>query len=344
MDRGLDTVERSARSMSHLVEDVLDVSRIITGKLRLRSEPVDLSAVIDAAVDTVRPAAQERNIRVGRLTGPHPGPVNGDAGRLQQVVWNLLVNAVKFSPDGGRVQVELDRVDSSAKIVVRDNGEGITAEFLPHLFERFTQADNTSRRSHSGLGLGLAIVYQLTELHGGTVSAHSDGPGKGSTFTVTLPLAEGSLEATSFAASNEAKSSAHPPRHDLDGVTVLFVDDAPDTRDFIAKVLADCGARVLTATSAAEAFAVIELSMPDVILSDIGMPGEDGYDLIRRIRTSEKSVGRQQIPAAAVTAFARSEDRDKAIAAGFQVHVAKPFDPVDLIGIVATLAGKSTGP
>jgi CheY-like chemotaxis protein/two-component sensor histidine kinase len=339
-ERGLQTVERSARSMSRLVEDVLDVSRIITGKLTLRSDTVDLAAVIDAAVDAVRPAAQTRNIRIGRLTGPHPGPITGDSGRLQQIVWNLLMNAIKFTPENGRVQVELDRVDSCARIVVSDNGEGISPEFLPHLFERFTQADSSSRRSHSGLGLGLAIVQQLVELHGGSVAAQSDGLGKGATIVVKLPLTEAGAATTESTCADNGGFVAHVPSHDLNGITVVFVDDAEDARDFVRKVLTDCGAQVLTASSAAEALAVIESSAPDVILSDIGMPGEDGYDLIRRMRESERVRGVRAVPTAAVTAFARPEDRAKTLDAGFQIHVAKPFNPTQLVATVARLAGR----
>jgi len=340
IERGLATVERNGRSMSQLVEDVLDVSRIITGKLRLRSEPVDLHTVVDATIDAIRPVAQAKSIQVVRHLGPDSPSVNGDAGRLQQIVWNLLANAVKFTPDRGHIEVGLEVHDSRARITVSDDGEGITAEFLPRLFERFTQADNSSRRSHSGLGLGLAIVHQLVELQGGTVTARSAGPGSGATFIVELPII---VESASDSSSAQAAGALSSPLHDhqLRGVEVLVVDDEPDTRDFISKVLSDCGARVVAAESAAEALSVLERTMPTVLLSDIAMPGQDGYDLIRQVRALEKSRGNRPIPAAAVTAFARAEDRANVIDAGFHVHIAKPFDPAELVAVVARLAGQS---
>jgi PAS domain S-box-containing protein len=337
IERGLKTVERNARSMTQLVEDVLDVSRIITGKLRLRSEPVDLVMIIDAAIDAVRPAAQARNVQMVRTVGRGSPMVRGDAGRLQQVVWNLLSNSVKFTAEGGYVQVDLEILGPRARITVSDNGEGITPEFLPRLFERFTQADNSSRRPHSGLGLGLAIVHQLVELQGGTVRAQSAGPGQGSQFFVELPLIEDALPTDRSGTIAGFRFTA--VKENLNGIQVLVVDDEPDTRDFVRKLLTDCGAEVATAGSVAEAMAALERATPTVLLSDIAMSGEDGYDLIRKLRASEKTFGKRPIPAAAVTAFARPEDRDKALAAGFQVHIAKPFDPTELVAVVAKLAG-----
>ena len=342
---GLKTIERNARSMSQLVEDVLDVSRIITGKLWLRSEAVDLGGVIDAAIDAVRHTAQSKSVRLERHLANEPIIVTGDPGRIQQVVWNLLTNAVKFTPAGGSVRVELARADGRARITVSDTGEGIPASFLPHLFQRFTQADNSSRRPHSGLGLGLAIVHQLVELHHGSVVAHSPGPGMGSTFTVELPTAAQSAD--SFAAAPAAPEPESLPRAEpgaLNGVEVLIVDDDPDALHFIGKVLSGSGARITAAGSAAEAITCFERQRPAVLLSDIAMPGEDGYDLIQKIRQKELAGGCAPVPACALTAFAREEDRRRALAVGYHVHVAKPFEPADLIAAVAGLAAGARKP
>jgi CheY-like chemotaxis protein/two-component sensor histidine kinase len=326
--------------MSQLVEDVLDVSRIITGKLRLRSEPVELRTVVDAAIDAVRPAAQAKNIQILLHCGPDAPAVSGDAGRLQQIVWNILANAVKFTPDRGHIDVRLEARESRARLIVSDDGEGITAEFLPHLFERFTQADNSSRRPHSGLGLGLAIVRQLVELQKGTVTAHSPGLGMGATFLVEFPLITEAIPANPPAPAVAVGASPNLNHH-LHGVEILVVDDEPDARDFIRKVLSDFGARVAIAGSVADALSALERSTPAVLLSDIAMPGQDGYDLIRQLRAREKTSGSRAIPAAAVTAFARPEDRARTLDAGFQIHIAKPFDPAELVAVVARLAGKS---
>lgn len=340
--RALDTVERNARAQTKLIDDLLDISRIITGKLRLDVQPVDLASVIEAAVEAVRPTAEAKAVRLQALIDPQSGPVSGDTNRLQQVVWNLLTNAIKFTPKGGRVQVRLERVNSHVEITVSDTGSGISEEFLPHVFDRFRQADGTTTRTHGGLGLGLSIVRQLVELHGGTVEAQSDGENSGSTFIVQLP---------SLALRREFGDSArrHPTADgslsldyspSLAGIKILIVDDEADTRELLCAVLEQCAAEVITVESVAEALAAIEQSKPDVLISDIGMPDEDGYSLISKVRSLEASSG-QRIPAIALTAYARVEDRVRALNAGFQVHVPKPIEAVELVAVVASLTGRT---
>lgn len=337
--RGLEAIERNARGQANLIEDLLDISRIITGKLRLHVRPIELVPVIEAAIDTVRPAADAKNVRIQSVLDPLAGPVSGDSERLQQVVWNLLANAIKFTPKGGRVQVRLERVNSHVEIIVSDTGQGISADFLPYIFERFKQADSTHTRSHGGLGLGLAIVRHLVELHGGSVQAQSPGEGQGSTFVVQLPL-------TAVLNTNESER-VHPTvsgevsfdyAPTLSGLKILLVDDEADARDLLATVLQECEALVTTVASVAEAIAAIEQFQPDILVSDIGMPGEDGYSLISRIRAMETHNG-GRIPAVALTAYARVEDRTRALAAGFQMHIAKPVNPTELVAVIANLAG-----
>jgi CheY-like chemotaxis protein/two-component sensor histidine kinase len=337
--RALQTIERSAKSQAQLVEDLLDVSRIIQGKLRLNTRPVELVSVIEAAIETVRPAAQAKEIGIQSVLDPAAGPVAGDSDRLQQVVWNLVSNAIKFTPKGGCVQVRLERVNSHVEITVTDTGQGIESEFVPYVFERFRQADSSSTRVYSGLGLGLAIVRHLVELHGGTVLAYSEGQGKGATFTVKLPL----LSIIVAAAPGEhspctiALSMAfnNPPA--LKGVRVVIVDDEPDSRDLLVAALEQCEAKVFAFASASEALAAVSQLKPDVLVSDIGMPLEDGYSLIRKVRQLSAEQG-GQIPAIALTAYARAEDRTRAIASGFQIHIAKPVEPTELATLVANLA------
>ncbi|HZG50731.1 MAG TPA: PAS domain S-box protein [Pyrinomonadaceae bacterium] len=341
--RALRTIERNAQAQTQLIDDLLDTSRIITGKLRLDVRPVDLASVVTAAAETARPAAAARDIRLQTLLDPQAGPISGDPDRLQQVVWNLLSNAIKFTPKGGRVQVRLERVDSHVEVTVADTGRGIAAEFLPHVFDRFRQADQTTTRTHGGLGLGLAIVRQLVELHGGSVQVESAGEGRGTSFTVSLPLL--SLRRESSAAdewrthppAREAEELECPP--ELAGLSVLVVDDEPDTRELLAAVLTSCGAQVSLAATAAEAFEQIERNRPDVLITDIGMPDEDGYSLLSRIRQLPPERG-GTIPAAALTAYARAEDRVRALRSGFQMHVPKPVEPAELITVVANLAGR----
>ncbi len=334
--RALEAIERSARVQARLIDDLLEVSRIIGGKLRLDLRPMRLASAIEAAIEAMRPAAAAKNIRVVTSLDPRIELIWGDPERLQQVVWNLVSNAIKFTPEGGRVDVRLECVDSHLELTVRDTGRGIAPEFLPYLFERFRQADPSSTRALGGLGLGLAIVRHLVELHGGTVEAESAGEGKGTTVRVRMPFrvathdASGPERAHDVARETPAGGELAP----LGGLRVLVVDDEPDTCDVLEAVLREAGAEVRTCRSAAAALAEIETWWPDVLLSDIGMPGEDGYALIRSIRVQEAQHGRA-IAAVALTAYARLEDRRKALSAGFQMHVPKPIDGDELIAVVA---------
>jgi signal transduction histidine kinase/ActR/RegA family two-component response regulator len=336
--RGLEVLERNTRAQAQLIDDLLDVSRIGAGKLRLEAQPTELAPVVEAAVDALRPAARAKDITLRVARDVSAGPVLGDATRLQQVFWNLLANAVKFTPPGGRVEVRLERADGQAQVIVQDNGEGIRPDFLPHVFEPFRQADSSMTRAHGGLGLGLAIVRHLVELHGGTISAASPGAGQGATFTVRLPIAPARFGPPRHESpSRAADGSAEVP---LAGLRVLAVDDEPDARDLLSLVLAQGGAEVRAAGSAEEALATLEGWRPDVVVSDIAMPGEDGYGLIRRLRARAPEEG-GRIPAVALTAYARAEDRARALAAGFQVHAPKPIDPEELVTVVRALAAWS---
>ena len=339
---GLDVIERNTRVQTQLIEDLLDMSRIVSGKIRLDVQEVDISDVIKAAVASVRHSADVKDIRLQVVLDPLAGPVRGDPARLQQCFWNLLSNAVKFTPKQGKIQVTLERVNSHLEVCVIDNGQGISPEFLPHLFERFRQADASTTRRHGGLGLGLSIVKHLVELHGGTVRAKSAGEGKGSTFCIELPLmVVRSVEQSkprSHPRSYQASEAAidHPS---LAGITVLAVDDEADARLLIKRVLENCGARVLLAASSEEALDLLKQNRPNMIISDIGMPGEDGYAFIHKVRLLSDEQG-GNIPAAALTAFARAEDRTRALRAGFQTHVAKPVEPVELSAVVASLTSR----
>jgi PAS domain S-box-containing protein len=332
--RGLEVIERNVRAQTQLIEDLLDVSRIITGKLRLEVRPMDLVAVVEAGIDAVRPAAEAKGIRIESRLDPRAAAMVGDPDRLQQVVWNLVSNAVKFTPKDGRVEVELERVDSHARLRVRDTGKGIQPGFLPHVFDRLRQADSTSTRAHGGLGIGLAIVRHLVELHGGMVVAESGGEAKGATFTVELPMSatQGTRPAPETAAGGEGAVR-------LDGVRVIVVDDEADTRDLLSFSLRNYGAEVRALGSASEALAAIQQDKPDVLVSDIGLPGDDGYALIRQVRALDEDRG-GRVPAAALTAYAKDEDRTRAIAAGFQAHVTKPVELTELASVVASLAGR----
>lgn len=330
----LETVERNARVQAQLIEDLLDVSRIITGKLRLDVRPMQLLPVIEAAIDSVRPAADAKNIELQAMLDPLAGLVSGDANRLQQIVWNLLSNAVKFTTTGGRVKIGLERVDSHVEITVSDTGQGITPDFLPYVFDRFRQADGSSTRLHGGLGLGLAIVRHLVELHGGTVRAQSSGEGQGATFNVQLPLAQ--LRNTDFGLLDENQMSAPLQSAILTGLRVLVVDDEPDARFLIKTVLESQGAEVVAVESTREALQALERLMPDALISDIGMPDEDGFALIRQVRARTAAQG-GELPAAAVSAYVGEENRRQALAAGFQLHVAKPVDPEELVAVVRQL-------
>jgi signal transduction histidine kinase/ActR/RegA family two-component response regulator len=334
---GLDTIDRNARAQSRLIEDILDFSRINAGKLRLTVRPLDLSDVIDAAIDIVKPAADAKGIRIDRLLDTEAGRISGDADRLQQVVWNLLSNAVKFTPKGGRVQVRLERVNSHCELAISDTGVGISAEFLPYVFDRFSQADSSSSRAHGGLGLGLGIVRHLVELHGGTVQAFSPGIGKGATFAVHLPL----LVAHHRSAEPPPRLELPPIREseqeysDLTGVSVLIVEDNHDARKLLETILRRAGAEVRAAENVASALRILAGEWPDCIVSDIEMPGEDGYSFIRKVRLQEPAS--RHIPAIALTAYTRSVDRVRALAAGFQTHMSKPVEPSELVATVRSL-------
>jgi len=336
--KAIETIMRNANVQVQLIDDLLDVSRIASGKLRLELQNVELGSVIDAAADTVRPAALAKSIRLDVVREPHVGPITGDPNRLQQVVWNLLSNAVKFTPREGRVQAHLRRVNSRVEIVVSDTGPGITADFLPYVFERFRQGDSSSTRPHGGLGLGLTLVKQLVELHGGSVTAESPGVGQGATFTVKLPVSVALVPS----GGTEARASLPPllpvaPSARLDGLRVLVVDDDVDGLTLISAMLRHAGATVTFSRSAAEGFDHFTAAPPDVLISDIEMPGEDGYALIRRVRELAPGLG-GRVPAIALTAYGRREDRLHAISAGFSMHVPKPVDPAEIVTLVASLA------
>jgi PAS domain S-box-containing protein len=334
---GLQTIERNAKLQAQLVEDLLDLSRITSGKLRLETRPIDLPLVLDAALDSVRPAAEAKGIRLIPLLDANASPVLGDAGRLQQVVWNLLSNAIKFTPAKGTVELILQRIGGRAEIVVSDTGIGIKPDFLPHVFERLRQADASTTRQHGGLGLGLAIARHLIEAHGGTIEARSAGENRGATFIVTLPLSLNAAVKEPELDSAGSDTSLGLLHRRLEGVRVLVVDDEPDALDLVSRALKQDGAEVRLAGSAAEALGAIDELNPDVLISDIAMPGQDGYELIRQLRSRERTHGRH-LPAVALTAFARKEDRDRALRAGYQAHLAKPVEPARLAEVVAQLA------
>jgi signal transduction histidine kinase/ActR/RegA family two-component response regulator len=336
----LETIERNARAQSQLIDDLLDVSRIITGQLRLDIGPVEIAGIIAAAVDSVRPAASAKKIALHAELGPMPVSLLGDATRLQQVAWNLLSNAVKFTPQGGRVDVWLRRINSHVEVRVEDSGQGISADFLPHVFERFRQADGTTTRRHGGLGLGLAIARHLVELHGGTIRADSQGEGRGAAFTFSLPLTTARPTGGSVETMPGDVGASPADEGKLAGLRVLVVEDETDARELIAFTLSMYGAHVKAAATALEALDTLEGWTPDVLISDIGMPGVNGYAFIRKVREREAESG-QQLPAVALTAYAGVEDRAQALAAGFQAHLAKPLEPGELVQVVATLAGRS---
>ncbi|HKQ99017.1 MAG TPA: PAS domain S-box protein [Pyrinomonadaceae bacterium] len=337
--KALETIERNARAQAQLIDDLLDVSRIITGKLRIDVRPVDPNSFIEAAIEAIRPAAEAKGVRVQRIMDTGIVTVSGDPVRLQQVVWNMLSNAIKFTPRGGRIQVRLERVNSHIEIAVSDSGSGIEPDFLPFVFDRFRQADQRTTRQYGGLGLGLSIVRHLVELHGGSVQAESPGVGQGSTFTVLLPVAPvyQSVDSTKrvHPAARETLPVYEGPDR-LDGLKVLVVDDEPDTLELLKAGLGNCGAEVTVAGSASEALESIQTVVPDVLISDIGMPGEDGYDLIRRVRALPAEDG-GKMPAIALTAYARVEDRMQALRAGYQMHVPKPVELAELVAVASSL-------
>lgn len=339
IQRGLETIERNARAQHKLIEDLLEMSSIISGKIRLDVQRLDLASIVEAAIESVAPAAEAKEIRLRKIIDPSAGPVSGDHNRLQQIIWNLLSNAVKFTPKGGHIEVIVERVASHLEITIKDSGLGIKSEFLAYVFDRFRQADSSLTRNHGGLGLGLAIVKQLVALHGGTVRAESAGEGKGASFIVSLPVAPisnrkdrlhpGVSEHGAFAPSDREQVA-------LSGVTVLVVDDEPDSRELINEILTQCKADVITAADAVEGLEILKSHRPDVMISDIGMPGKDGYQFIREVRDLSISHG-GATPAIALTAFARSEDRTRAMMAGYQMHLSKPVESHELVATIGSL-------
>ena len=334
-ERALDAIVRNANAQVQLIDDLLDVSRVMNGKMRLDIRPVQIQEVVERALDAVRPVALAKGVRLESDLDPQGVKINGDEGRLQQIFWNLVTNSVKFTDEGGLVQVHMRSTNGNVEIVVTDTGQGIPAEVLPFVFDRFRQWDSSSIRAHSGLGLGLALVKQLTELHRGTVSAASDGLGKGSTFRVTLP----SAEATPLVSRPPEflTGTASPDHIRLDGIRIVTVDDEPDALALASAILSNAGAQVRTCRSASEALAVVREWRPDVLVSDIEMPGEDGYSLIRRVRALDEDWG-ARTPAVALTAYGRMEDRMRTLAAGYSMHVPKPLDPDEFTAIIASVA------
>ena len=330
LKQGLQTIERNAQVQAQIIEDLLEMSRITSGKVRLDVRRIDLRSILHRSFETISPTAQAKGIQLKLVTDPRAEPISGDPDRLQQVFWNLLDNAIKFTPPGGEVLVLLKRVDSHIEVSVIDTGDGIAPEFLPHVFDRFKQADASTTRRHGGLGLGLAIVKQLVQLHGGDVRVSSEGVGKGTTFAVCLPFAAVDSE-------SEEKTHSVLPQASLADVHVLVVDDEPDARELVKRMLEMAGAQVSIAGSASEAIKHLLTSRPDVLVCDIGMPGEDGYSLIRQLRLLEEDQ-QNPLPAVALTAYARSEDRTKSIRSGFQDHLAKPVEPAELLAVVSSLA------
>jgi signal transduction histidine kinase len=336
--RAHESIERNAKSQARLIEDILDMSRIVAGRFRLNVAAVDLAATIEASLDVVRPAAEAKGIRLQSLLDSQLGHISGDGERLQQVFWNLLSNAVTHTPSGGRIFVRLQRVNSHVEVCVNDSGKGIDAAFLPHMFERFRQEENSATRRHTGLGLGLAITRHLVELHGGEISAESEGAGKGATFTVKLPLA--AVQRSDLAIARVAKLGSgdvatRAQLASLEGLRILVVDDEADVRELVSTILRQSGAAVTAVRSASEALEAFATTTPDVLVSDIEMPGEDGYSLIRKLRGLP--AGRA-VPAIALSAYAGPGDRMRALDAGFQLHVAKPVEPVELVAVIANLA------
>jgi CheY-like chemotaxis protein len=334
--QGLDAIDRNARVQAQLIDDLLDVSRIVSGKLNLDVRPLDITSVARAAINVVQPAADAKAITLDYYAEPGLGAISADSARVHQIIWNLLSNAVKFTPQGGKISLRVEQTGSDARVTVKDTGQGIDPEFLPRVFDRFRQADSSTTRSFGGLGLGLAIVRHLVELHGGTVSAQSDGVGKGATFTATFPL----LADRTAPAAHVQEISA-PNDYSLDGLRVLLVDDEPEARQIISTVITRTGAEVRTCKSAHEALAKLSEWKPDVILSDIAMPEQDGYSFIRQVRSLPRDKG-GDTPAAALTAYARDIDRRQALAAGYQMHIAKPIGASQLVTMIARLAGRES--
>jgi signal transduction histidine kinase/response regulator RpfG family c-di-GMP phosphodiesterase len=339
--RGLEVIDRNARAQAKLIDDMLDLSRIIMGKLRLARRPIDLRSVVEAAVENIRPLAVAKNLTVEATIVGEPLPLSGDPDRLQQIAWNLLSNALKFTPSGGCIRITLEPIGEMARLVVTDTGQGIKAGFLPHVFERFRQADSSTARSHTGLGIGLTIARHIAELHGGRVYAASPGEGHGSTFTVELPIASRLAVLPEARIARDGGNGTGRP--DLNGLEILLVDDDADALQAMGEILKRSGARITTAASAEEALACMRRRRPDVLVSDIGMPQQDGYALVRAIRQLPPESG-GQVPAVALTAYARTQDSARALSAGFQVHLAKPVDPAALVQAIAQVRRNGHAP
>jgi len=339
-DQAIDTIERNTRAQTLIIEDLLEMSRIISGKIKLAVQPIDLPSIVAAALESIEPAAEARGLRLERLLNASSVPINGDPARIQQVLWNLMTNAVKFTPRGGCVKVTLQQIETHVEIAVSDTGIGIQRDFLPFVFERFKQADPSSRRQYNGLGIGLSIVKHIVELHGGTVAARSDGQNLGATFTILLPCAHARTEIDNQIVPKRAeKNHLHTPfdASALKGVRVLAVDDEPDARILVKRILEDCKAEVTTASCVDEALEHIKTFRPTVIVSDISMPDRDGYDLIGDVRRLPAEQG-GKVPAIALTAFARSEDQRRALTAGYQMHLSKPVEPNQLVAAISQMA------
>ena len=344
IQQGIEIIERNCRAQAQLMDDALDVSRIISGKLVMDVKLCDLASIAHAAIDVVRAAADAKDVEIIPEISPSIGSISCDHVRMQQVIWNLLSNAIKFTPEGGTVRIRLVREESEVRIEVSDDGQGIDEQLLPYVFDRFRQADSSTRRSHGGLGLGLSIVKHIVELHGGTVTARSGGTGRGATFTICLPAqgirnSDAAPNGVSVDSLQSAARSQSPPATRLDGLRVLLVDDDPDGRHFISKVLTDTGASVIPVASVREAMAALETASPQLLVSDLGMPEEDGFDLIRRVRHAGHTP--ESLPAVALTAFANKDHADSALQNGFQLHMGKPVDADDLIKAVAGLAKRT---
>jgi CheY-like chemotaxis protein len=344
----LEIIERNARAQARLIDDLLDVSRIITGNLQLELHRVDLAATVAAVGEAVRPAAQAKEIRLNIDIDENTQVINGDPNRLRQVVWNLVLNAIKFTPRGGKIFVRIDSSDNHVRLKVTDSGEGISAEFLPFVFDRFRQAEGSIARKHGGLGLGLAVARHLVELHGGTITAESEGRGHGATFTVELPVQSASTQETETLAELRGKWRELHSKNDargnqLQGLRVLVVEDDVDSRILVAMMLKRYGAEVVTASNTTEAIKIFEDQIADVLVSDIGMPDQDGFELIRRIRKLAPELG-GQIPAVALTGYATAKDRERAKSEGFQTHLPKPVEPAELVNAIAALTGREAVP
>ena len=343
MSRAFETIERNARSQSQLIDDLLDVSRIITGKLQIEPRPVDLCAIIEDVIEGVQPAAEAKKIQLETGLKAAGSFVSGDANRLQQVFWNLLSNAIKFTPESGQVRIKADQVDSHVRVSVTESGIGIAPEFLPHIFDRFRQADGSTTRVHGGLGLGLSIVKHLVQLHAGQVTVESGGQNQGATFTVSLPLASKmAVDEIEHESASEDGSDGLPPSFSnlLKGMRILVVDDEEDSRDLVSAILKRCGGKVKSCKSASEALKTFRAWKPDILVSDIGMPVEDGYSLSQKLRTQKLKLARE-IPAIALTAYATEDDRARVLSAGFQVHIAKPIEPEILVKSIAGALGRN---